>query len=230
MFLYSLDRVLATLWLKILSSLQFDLYWCWEVTLACPSVSFLRLHAWYIVSFNKCKSVAFWHTVIMFEVCQQSNFFPLSSVLFLNLVVIKGVRFLSETIEKGSLEHQWCTWKTCGSAKQNRPHFMKSLYLWLHYFCLETHSLVSCIKVVRFSWCREISLSLWDANNEKHQNNKVCDKQLPVLWIKQTHFWRGCHDYIFNYSQMYIEKSNCLICLLLISVPLGLLSRMTLQA
>ena len=116
------------------------------------------------------------------------------------------------------------------SAKQNRPLFMKSLYLWLHYFCLETHSLVSCIKVVRFSWCREISLSLWDANNEKHQNNKVCDKQLPVLWIKQTHFWRGCHDYIFNYSQMYIEKSNCLICLLLISVPLGLLSRMTLQA
>lgn len=111
--LYSFNRVVTTLWLKMLGSLQIDFYWYREVTLACPFVSFLLLHAWYTVVFNKCNSVASWQAVIMFEACQQSNFFSLSSALFLNLVVIKGVRFLSETIEKGSLEHQCSTWKTC---------------------------------------------------------------------------------------------------------------------
>lgn len=54
----------------------------------------------------------------------------------------------------------------------------------------------------------------------------LCDKQLPgIMEPTRRTTQEAVTISVFNYSKMYIEKSSCLVCLLLISVPLGLLSR-----
>lgn len=80
-------------------------------------------------SFNNCKSVDFDRGVNTLAACQQSNFSSFVFVFVLNLAVLKGVRFIRETIERRQvrilvthLNSLWATAKnTAFNSSRNHP-------------------------------------------------------------------------------------------------------------
>lgn len=151
--------------------------------------------------------------VIILAACQQSNFLSFVFTFVLNLVDIKGVRFLSETIEGGRLEYQCSTWKACGPLQKNtaynssRNHLSSGhiIFPWKHIFvlgfvCLKEHdwfpSRVQSFRSLfpRASIENKFTAKVWQTSSKYHgTNGRVIQEAVTIFCFKlfQNMCWQA---------------------------------------